>query len=164
MQDVAIATTRPGTLRHSVAGIVACALVAVLLFVAGWSVIALLTRDHHSHPKGSIPVNPAIEEQFGVRVSRVAAIADGGLVDVRFIVLDPDKALTTMEELSRVPLLIDEESGALVRSAALMNPTHDLAPGRTSYMLYRNTRGVIENGDLVTLKFGDLRLEHVRAG
>jgi hypothetical protein len=44
-----------------------------------------------------------------------------------------------------------------------MAAKHDLAPGRTYFLLYRNTHGAIKPGSAVTVKFGDLSLEHVVA-
>jgi hypothetical protein len=49
----------------------------------------------------------------------------------------------------------------LVNSYALHGLAHNLTPGLTYFILYRNTRGAIKPGGLVTVKFGDLQLEHV---
>jgi hypothetical protein len=127
--------------------------VAAFLFARG--------RPAAPAPFGSAaPLSPAIEQQWGIRVTQIGATADGGLVDFRYIVLDPDKALAMVQDVNNLPVLIAEDSGTLVNSAALMAAKHDLAPGRTYFFLYRNTHGAIKSGTPVTVKFGNLTLEH----
>ncbi|MBI5030108.1 MAG: hypothetical protein HZB51_06240 [Chloroflexi bacterium] len=114
------------------------------------------------------PTNPVIEERWGVRVTQIGVTADGGLVDVRFVVIDPDKALAMMQEEKNLPVLVAEESNALVNSAAMMSARHTLQPGRTYFLLYRNTRSAIKPGAQVSVFFRDplsndgktIRLEH----
>ena len=68
-----------------------------------------------------------------------------------------------LQEVNNLPVLIAEDSGGLVNSVALHGRPHTLAAGQTSFLLYRNTRGAIKPGGAVTVKFGDLQLEHVVA-
>ena len=135
------------------------ALLALLLiggFIA-WRVWA--NAQNASTPVASA----AIEARWGVRVTQVGVSGDGGLIDFRFIVVDPDKALAMLEDVKNVPVLIAEDSGAVVNATALMAHRNDLKPGRTYFLLYRNTGGAIQRGTLVSVLFGDLRLEHIRA-
>ena len=118
----------------------------------------------------ALPINPAIEERWGIRVTQIGVSADGGLVDFRFVVIDPDKALAMLQEEKNLPVLIAEENGAVVNSAALMAARHTLQPGRTYFLLYRNTRGAIQSGSAVSVVFADpaasgqtMRLEHFKA-
>jgi hypothetical protein len=107
-----------------------------------------------------VPTNPAVEERWGIRVAHVGVTGDGGLVELRFVVLDGDKALALMEE-ANLPVLRSERNGAVVRSAALMTSHRAVAPGRSSFLLYRNSQGALKPGGFVTIDFGDLELEHV---
>jgi hypothetical protein len=109
----------------------------------------------------TMPINPAIEERWGIRVTKLAVTADGGLVDFRYIVLDPDKALAMLQDAKNMPVLIAEDNGIVVKSAALMAAKHSLQPGRTYFVLYRNTRGALKHGGKATIVLGDLRLERV---
>ncbi len=132
----------------------------VLALLAGalaWIAVGLAPR---SGPP-PVPTNPAVEERWGIRVAHVGVTGDGGLVELRFIVLDSDKALALMTEEANLPVLRSERSGAVVRSAALMTSHRAVAPGRSSFLLYRNTGGALKPGALVTIAFGDLELEHV---
>ena len=69
----------------------------VVLIGSGFAVHESLSRDDARGQVGTAPpVSPAIEARWGVRVSHVGVSADGGLVDVRFVVLDPDRALALL--------------------------------------------------------------------
>ena len=116
------------------------------------------------------------EDALGVRVLHVALTADGGMVDVRYRVTNPEKAaflgggsheITTPEDIIDSPLLIDEASGYAVMEARL----HQMgrlqkqrgAPqaGLTYFILFSNTGGLIKPGSKVALAVGDARLEHL---
>lgn len=144
--------------RDALLGGIALAVVVGLGLATGGAPLPL-----GGSPADTIPTSPAIEARWGIRISHVAVTADGGLVEVRFLVLDGDKAVAMMQGQTNLPVLQVEGSGAVVNSAALMSGRHSIAPGRSSFLLYRNTGGAIRPGSLVTLVFGDLRLEHVVA-
>jgi hypothetical protein len=110
-----------------------------------------------------MPLSPAIEAQWGVRITQIGVTADGGLLDFRYLVIDPDKALAMLQDDKNLPVLTAEDSGLIVDSAALMAHKHDLAAGRTYFLLYRNAKGAIKRGTPVTIMIGDLRLEHAVA-
>jgi hypothetical protein len=79
-------------------------------------------------------------------------------------VLDPDKALTMMQDVNNLPVLVAENKNAWINSAALMSAKHNLKPGITYFLLYRNTGGAIKPGTPITVYFNeDLKLEHVMA-
>jgi len=133
---------------------------AVILLALVGGLLVFYVATGSSSPKAGAPADAAIEERWGIRVTQIGVTADGGLVDFRYTVTDPDKALAMGSEVENLPVLIAEDGGAVVNSAALMPQKHDLVPGRTYYFLYRNTEGGIKSGSLVTVAFGDLRLEH----
>jgi len=104
----------------------------------------------------------AIEAAWGVQVKQIGVTADGGLIDLRFTIIDPDKA-GPLFSVDKRPRLIVEDSGALVDR--LMHPPHavEFAPGQVHYLLYNNTNGAIKRGAAVSVVLGDLRLEHLIA-
>jgi hypothetical protein len=138
----------------------------VVLIIVGVTAFLLARGWPAAHPapiSSVMPFNPAIEQQWGVRVTQIGVTADGGMVDFRYVVLDPDKALAMQQDVNKLPVLVAEDSGTLVNSASLMGAKHTLNPGETYFLLYRNTKGAIKSGTPVTVKFGDLTLEHVVA-
>lgn len=133
--------------------------VALISVAVTWNVIA----SSRAAANGPAPRSPAIEAKWGVRVTQIGVTADSGMVDFRFIVVDPDKALTMMQDVNNLPVLIAEDSGTVINSSVAMAARHDLNPGQTYFLLYRNAGGAIRHGTSVTVKFGDLELQHVIA-
>lgn len=143
------ALRRPATLLTAVA----------IALAAGVAVaIAMPDRPAAGEP---MPTSPEIERQYGVRFTMVGVTADHGLVDVRFIVLDPDRAAEMLSDPSRLPRLMVERVDKPLPSAALMPMHHELIPGRTYYVLYRNSGGAVRSGEMVTLAFDLGSLRHV---
>ena len=116
--------------------------------------------DSVSKPTSAIPTSAEIEQRWGVRLSQVGVTAEGGLIDFRFIVLDPDKALAMVQDVKNVPILVNS-TGQVVNSAAMMSQKHVMNAGTTYFFLYRNTQGAISPGSRISVVFGDLRLDNV---
>lgn len=104
-----------------------------------------------------------IEEQWGVHVTQIGITADGGLVDFRYRVIDPDKAWRMLSNLNTVPVLIAEDSNTLINTASSMTKQHDLNAGQIYFILFHNDNGAIKSGRPVTVVIGNLRLEHIIA-
>lgn len=138
-------------------------LVVAIVVIAATAVSLIGVRWLASAPAatGTMPTSAAIEAAWGIRITHVVATADNGLVEMRFLVLDSDRALAMMQDVANVPVLRVERTGALIRSAALMTAKHAIAAGRTGFLLYRNTAGAITAGESVSVVFGQLELQHV---
>lgn len=104
----------------------------------------------------------AVEAQYGIRITHIAVLADGGLVDFRFQVIDPDKA-GPLFSLDNRPILIVEGTGQVVDSLYHPPHSHNIIAGQSSYFLYNDHKGAIQRGVLVSILLGDLRLEHIVA-
>jgi len=129
--------------------------------VAGFLGFQLLNGPKAAPVPLPMPANPAIEDRWGIRVSQIGVTADGGLVDFRFVVLDPDKALAMMQDVNNLPVLVAEDKSGIINSAAMMPTKHELTPGKTYFLLYRNTQNAVKPSALVSVLFSnDLRLEH----
>jgi hypothetical protein len=145
------------------------ALPAVLIACA--SGIVLLGRQTESG-SGTVKAQPAaldlakldqaaFEQRAGVRLVRVSATAAGGLVDVRYQVVDEEAALS-IHDSGRTPALVDERTGRTFDDewmGHLMHPT--LRLGRTYYLLLLNPGGELKSGSGVTVTMGGAILEHV---
>lgn len=108
-----------------------------------------------------VPHNAAVELRFGIRISQVAVTAGGGMVDVRYVVLDPDRALAFGHRQSTFPVLVDDRSGRELGGLAMSMFPHHLLAGRQYYLLYRNDGGTVRTGDTVSVRMGSLWLRHV---
>jgi hypothetical protein len=98
-------------------------------------------------------------ERSGVRVIHVAVTGDGGLVDLRYQVVDADRA-QQLHDLP--PLLIDEATGGVVMRP-WMGHAHTTAfkQGVSYFVLFENSGDLLRPGGRVTVQLGDARLTHV---
>jgi hypothetical protein len=136
---------------------VAVVLVAVLLGL-GARTIASATAGRHST---AFPQSAAMEDQLGIRFSRVAVVGDGGLITLTYVVLDSEKASRFQSDVSHPPLLKSEARKASTQRVSLMKQGHTLRAGQTYYLVYENTKAALRHGEKVSIVEGNLRLPHV---
>jgi hypothetical protein len=102
----------------------------------------------------------AIADRLGIRITKVVVTADGGLVDLRYQVIDPEKAVFLFDNLDVVPKVI-AENGEVIHLESLPH-RHDVYAGLAYFILYRNAKNSVKPGSQVTVVVGDdLRLENV---
>jgi hypothetical protein len=109
----------------------------------------------------AVPQSAAMEKALGVRFSRVVVVADGGLITVSYVVLDPEKASRFQLDGANPPVLRSEARGLSTRRVSLMKQGHTLRAGQTYYLVYQNTRGALRPSEQVSIDSGDLHLRHV---
>lgn len=131
------------------------ALLLVLLGAVAWRV-----GTGRSAGPPPMPTSPQLEHQTGVRFTQARLVADGGIVELTYVVLDPEKA-GRFQTGKQPPRLVDEGSGQQVWRTALMKQGHALRPGQTYFIVYENTRQVIRPGDRIAIAAGETRLDHV---
>ena len=139
-------------------------IVAVILLVAvgaagfwGWQQYQLSLAEQH---KAEIQAEAIaqLEDQWGVRFVHVALVAEGGLLDVRYQVTDPDKAVYMFDEVENIPRVIASNGIELGMND---DPhTHDLEFGFSYFFLLRNVDDSVKAGDQVTIQVGDLALPY----
>jgi hypothetical protein len=111
-------------------------------------------------PIGGMPVSSAIETKWGIRITQLGLTGGGGLVDMRYVVLDPDKAQTMMSSLETLPLIVAAD-GTKTGLQKPMSHRGELEIGRTYYILFVNRKGAFTYNANATIKVGDLALENV---
>ncbi|MBP1705259.1 MAG: hypothetical protein H6Q36_998 [Chloroflexi bacterium] len=104
-----------------------------------------------------------MEQEYGIRVGLIGVTADGGLVDVRFTVVDSDKAGHILHDQATLPELLVETSGAVLRAPQPHAHKLTLADGATYFLLFPNSGGVIQAGTPVSFVIDAIRLEAVDA-
>ena len=151
--------------RVKIAGFLAGVLIA-----AGIGMLALwLPQRSSGQPSVSPPAKwqrPSVSasglaERSGVRLVRVAVTGGGGLLDLRYQVVEPNKAVT-VHEVQTPPAIIDESTG-LVLNRLLMGHAHQgqLKPAVSYYLVFENTGNWVHRGSQVTVLLGDAQVEHV---
>jgi hypothetical protein len=141
------------------AGLVAAGVLAYMLLTGGGGAPAPAAEQAAGVP----PVVDAagLVRRSGVRVVHVAMTGDGGLVDLRFQVIDPDTA-NVVHEPAYPPEVVDEDSGVVVNEL-LMGHRHSgrMLAGQTYYLIFSNPGNLVQRGDHVTVVLGNARLPHV---
>ena len=159
-----ILPAEPGSPRSGL-GAILRRQVLVPLGTAAVVIAFLATHDSRGAPAAQalppVPHNAAVELRFGIRISQIAVTAGGGMVDVRYIALDPDRALAFGHRRSTFPVLVDERTGRELGGLAMSMFPHHLLAGRQYYLLYRNDGGTVRSGDTVSVRMGSLWLRHV---
>ena len=108
----------------------------------------------------------ASEKKHGIQIINIRPTAANYMLDFRFRILDKNKVSEIMSRKIK-PLLIVERNGA-----TLMVPvTSKLGPLRQSakfakenknyFMFFANPSHIVKSGDLVTIKIGDFKKEHI---
>jgi hypothetical protein len=134
----------------------------LLLALALIAVVVLrFVGSADAKPRYDIPHDGALEATLGVRFSQAAVVADGGLVELRYVVLDTQKASAFQNDIKHPPTLRNERNGKTAWRAALMKQGHELRPGQSYYLLYLNNQGAIKRGDKIAIDAGQRHLQHV---
>jgi hypothetical protein len=109
-----------------------------------------------------VPRSSAIEAKLGIRITQASVVADGGLVELRYVVLDTGKATTFQNDVHHPPVLKSSKrtKEALYRTA-LMKQGHDLRPGQTYYILYMNNHNSVRPGETLQIDAGGVTLANV---
>lgn len=105
-----------------------------------------------------------LEERHGLKVTLIGVTGAGGLVDVRFKVLDPDKARPLLGDHHHLPRLVAVKSGQTLTASHQAARGVSLRKDGVSFILYPNVRGAVRRGTRVAIAFAnDVRLEPMAA-
>ncbi|MFN8630974.1 MAG: hypothetical protein U0838_11855 [Chloroflexota bacterium] len=102
-----------------------------------------------------------MEQDYGLKVDLVAVIAAGGVVDVRFHVVDAAKVGHLFHDAP--PALYVESSGAVLRANTPKAHKMTVVDGASYFILYPNSGGVIQSGTQVSVVIDQIRLTPVVA-
>jgi hypothetical protein len=142
-------------------------LLGIVFFIGlVWTAMALEPASQSSSDS-SQPVRflgiKEFEERFGVQIVLIAVAAGGDMVDLRFRVLNAEKARTVLQGggASLALKVVDGDLTLLMPEGA-MNTTR-LQNGAEYYLLFGNPRGAIKPGTLIIVSIGDSYLEPMAA-
>lgn len=123
-------------------------------------------------PKGDAgsakPETASIEERWGVKIESIRTSAAGNLVDFRYRVLDPEKAVPLVDRTNKA-YLVDQATGAAlaVPDTAKVGPLRatekfgNPKEGRVYFVLFGNPGGIVKPGSRVTVVIGDFQAENL---
>jgi len=144
-------------------------LFGVLVVVTGVVVFTVV----HDQSAGGPPTPPTpdwarpsisaneLPDRLGVRLTRLAVTGGGGLLDLRFQVLDPEKAAGIHDP--RTPPALVEERSRLFLDDLLMGHAHSGAfkTAVSYYLIFVDDGNLVQRGSTVTVLLGDVEVKHV---
>lgn len=131
------------------------------LVVAGAATSAYVAEARNTHQRPHFPRSAELETKTGVQIVRATLAADGGLLDVRYVVLHAPDAQRWMSDTSKPPELRDQRDSGVVNRVAPMRDAHQQRPGQTYFLIYQNTGNTIHRGDLIDLTVAGVTLHDI---
>ncbi|MFN8456766.1 MAG: hypothetical protein U0401_19220 [Anaerolineae bacterium] len=154
-------TKQPATYRD-LWGLVSA--VGAITVAAGLILWLLSSSTGINWGSSAVPLESAqavFTEATGVRLVRVAVTAGGGMLDLRYQVIDPDKAAVVHDQ-KNPPTIVDEFTGQTASRPWMHHSSgRELHAAVTYNELLLNPGGVIKPGSAITVIIGGTRLEHV---
>ena len=116
-----------------------------------------------------IPTSSQIEQEWGIRISLVQLLADGGLIELRYLVVDSTKSSRLHADpnsLANIPWIKVEGTNLAIKSKSVMfHFQHGVgqgADGRTYSIIYGNAENAVHKFAKVAIVMPDgLELQHV---
>ena len=136
-------------------------LVIGILVVRGWRPDSADGAKPAAGAAG-MPTSPEIESMYGVRFLGVDVTSGGGMIQVRYQVLDSAKT-EAIHDQQAAPFVVDSH-GVMYADPGMVGHSHIgpvKAAGTTDYVLLANAGGGVKAGSIVTIKIGDLELRNV---
>jgi hypothetical protein len=146
------------------------------LAVVGLVIGVRTASAHHTstavHPAklqaGAAPSNPAIEQSWGIRFTNVVLLSDGGMVELRYTVVNPatsGRIHSGGQNAANLPNVVNERTGSRIKPSSAMLHFHhgnQTSDGRAYSIIYGNAGNTVQAGDTVTIEMSDhQQLRHV---
>jgi hypothetical protein len=165
------ATTAGSAGRRIAGGLAAAALVTATLIgiraAEAHGGAGLAAGHHDDGTTHSIPSGPAVsgaraEALTGLAIEHVTLVASGGMIDVRYRVLD---AVTARNLLGGHELAIVDRARDQELSEPWMGHAHDtMDDGDRPYLLLLNLGGAVQTGQRVLVRVGDVLVGPIVVG
>lgn len=101
------------------------------------------------------------EKEFGIQIISLRPTALGQMLDLRFKVLDPEKAKPVLDK-NKKSYLVDQKSGKtlavpVTKAGSMRQTTLKPEAGRVYFTLFANPGGIVKENSRVTLVIGDFK-------
>jgi hypothetical protein len=124
--------------------------------------VAVAAAASAARPARVLAAPTAVEIEHGLQIAHVGLTASGGLVDVRFKVLDVAKVRALLGNATHAPMLIAGDKPPLMAPHNALRGARFIQ-GQIFYILYPNLRNAVQSGAEVVVAMGDVRLGPVTA-
>jgi hypothetical protein len=141
---------------------VAVAVVMTTAFVAG-AADKRKGESERKQQRKKVPESQEVESKNGLKIRGAELVGDGGLLYVRYTVLDPDKAekVKKGEGTANGPSIENKKNKKVLSATGGMKHDHKLRAGQTDFVLYQNTGGAVKKGDTIDITIGGSTLSKV---
>jgi len=135
------------------------AVIIVAVGVFSYQLGAAKAGAQHPLPAKVIS-NDTLEQEYGIRLTLVGVTAAGGMVDVRYRVVDPVKAAKLIDpnEGGIMPMVY-VGSGDVMLMPDMHMREQQLVAGRVYFVLIPNAQNAVKRGTVVTVVFGNVAVE-----
>jgi len=135
-------------------------LTAVILLVGG---CASVSREGARGDESASKAAESIAATFGVEIVSIRLTAAGHMIDLRYRVNDPGKAVLFLARSTKM-YMIDKETGEkLAIPRTMLGPMRQSSvkplKGRVYFVLFGNRDGVVREGSRVEVVVGDQKIE-----
>ena len=157
--------TRPSGpfVRTAIGVMLLAALVVGILFMRGWRPTSSDTSGNPATASAAgMPTSAAIEAKYGIRFLGVDVTSGGGMIQLRYQVLDADKA-EAIHDADIAPFVV-ASNGKKFADPGMVGHSHvgkTRAAGTSDYILLANAGGGVKPGSIVTITVGGLELRKV---
>lgn len=157
--------SRPHTM--SIARVALVLLVLLVLFggvmlARGWRPTVAAPVHSANGAVAHMPTGAEIEATYGIRFTLVDVTAGGGMIQLRYQVLNSDKS-HAIHTADAAPFVVDA-NGVKYADPGMVGHSHlgkVRVAGTTDYILLANARNGVTPGSTVTIKVGSLELRNV---
>jgi hypothetical protein len=149
--------------RNQMIDVTVVGTILVIGLAAVWMLFSI-NLSGEQNTAGGEPIGAqqlAFEEFTGVRLVHVAVTGGGGLMDIRYQILDPDKAVVVHDDENPLTI-IHEQTGANLYFTLHEHNDDSFRPAILYSQILMNSAGIVQPGDYVTLEVGEVRLEHLK--
>lgn len=123
------------------------------------------TSDTASTNRAGDPQMRAAEDKFGIQVKALHLSASGYVLDLRYRVVDPEKASPLLDPKRKVYLLDEAHQAKLgvpespiIGGMRQTSRNYTIYTDRDYFILFVNPGKVVRSGDKLTLAAGDLQI------
>ena len=161
----AVKTNRPASSVNSTNKIFYIIIILVsLLVVAIYVNNAKKALQPAALPQDTVVISQStLEEKYGLRVNLVAVTGAGGFVDLRLKIVDGEKAKLLLADSKNFPTLFTEKGITLNAPADTKSQIIEFISGGNLFIMYPNSGNAVQRTEPVTLVFGDIALEPIKA-
>lgn len=141
-------------------------LVALAVMGTGPADFCRAAAPGETSPQSSPAADP--EKNFGIKIISLRPTAAGQMLDLRFQVVDPEKARPVLDK-NKKAYLLDAKTGKtlpvpVTKAGSMRQTTLKPEAGRIYFILFTNPNRMVKEGGSVSLVVGDFRKDGIVAG